>query len=85
MDVWIEFVDTGKEARITMDCVPRVGETVLWLDSVIEDGKEYENDVEHVVQSVDWTLTQGDDGPGHATLHLAPAWSDEGAKATTAT
>lgn len=84
MQIWIEFANSRKEARINLDCVPRVGEKVLWLDSITEDGTEYDHDVEYVVQSVDWTLTQGDDGPGHATLRLAPGGPDEGEKATTA-
>ncbi|PVE04679.1 hypothetical protein [Streptomyces scopuliridis] len=78
MDVWIEFTDTGKDAHITMDCVPRAGEIVLWLDSVIEDGTEYDHDVEYVVESVDWTLNKRDDEPGHARLRLRPSGPDEG-------
>lgn len=57
IDVTFEFAN-GKEAgTVQLEHVPRVGDTVLWLTYVVEDGEELERDLEYPVTAVRWVLT----------------------------
>ena len=67
----------GKDAGyLQMDQIPRVGDTVLWLTYVVEDGEELERYLEYPVTAVRWILTSDEhrepSGPNSVRVIFGP-------------